>query len=58
LNIPLLADLNKEVSIAYNALYKNTGHTLRALFIIGSDEKQTLRHITMNDPPVGRSVGK
>jgi alkyl hydroperoxide reductase subunit AhpC len=28
----------------------------RGLFIIGSDPNQTLRQVTMNEPPVGRSV--
>jgi alkyl hydroperoxide reductase subunit AhpC len=56
LNIPLVSDLTKEIATKYGVLYKDTGHTLRGLFIIGSDEKQTLRQVTMNEPPVGRSV--
>jgi peroxiredoxin (alkyl hydroperoxide reductase subunit C) len=56
INYPLLADVNHEVSQTYGVLYKNTGHTLRGLFIIGDDEHQTLRQITMNEPPVGRNV--
>lgn len=54
LDIPLLADLTKEVSEAYGAMLEGSGHTLRALYII-SDEG-VVRHITMNDPPVGRNV--
>merc|ERR1712000_196239 len=56
INYPLLADVNHEVSQTYGVLYKNSGHTLRGLFIIGDDEHQTLRQITMNEPPVGRNV--
>jgi len=33
---------------------EDEGHTLRGLFII--DPKGIVRQITMNDPPVGRSV--
>jgi len=53
-NIPLIADLTKDVSYRYGALYQDTGHTLRALYII--DPTGILRHITMNAPPVGRNV--
>ena len=38
----------------YGVYLEDNGHTLRGLFII--DEKGTLRQITMNDLPVGRSV--
>eukprot|EP01125_Pyxidicula_operculata_P009523 TRINITY_DN3137_c0_g1_i1.p1 TRINITY_DN3137_c0_g1~~TRINITY_DN3137_c0_g1_i1.p1 ORF type:complete len:210 (-),score=45.20 TRINITY_DN3137_c0_g1_i1:132-728(-) len=53
-DFPLIADLDKSLSRSYGALYKNTGHTLRALYIIGPEGN--IRHITMNDPPVGRNV--
>jgi alkyl hydroperoxide reductase subunit AhpC len=34
INIPLLADLDKKVSQAYGAMLGNSGHTLRATYII------------------------
>eukprot|EP01115_Flamella_aegyptia_P005663 TRINITY_DN23710_c0_g1_i3.p1 TRINITY_DN23710_c0_g1~~TRINITY_DN23710_c0_g1_i3.p1 ORF type:complete len:212 (+),score=89.06 TRINITY_DN23710_c0_g1_i3:43-636(+) len=54
LNIPLVADLTKKISRDYDVLLEEEGHTLRGLFII--DGKGVVRQITMNDPPVGRSV--
>jgi len=56
IKIPLVADLNKDLSHKYGVMHKDTGHTLRGLFIIGKDKEQTIRQITLNDPPVGRSV--
>ena len=55
--IPLLADVTREVAKAYDVLIEDGGDagvTLRGLFIIDPEGK--LRHITMNDLPVGRSV--
>ncbi|XP_019872082.1 peroxiredoxin-2 [Aethina tumida] len=54
IKIPLLADLNRNISRDYGVFLEDLGHTLRGLFII--DTKGTLRQITMNDLPVGRSV--
>jgi len=54
MQIPILADLTKQISKDYGVLLEDAGHTLRGLFII--DDKQVLRQITMNDLPVGRSV--
>jgi len=54
LNIPLLSDLTHKISRDYGVYLEDAGHTLRGLFII--DGKGTLRQITMNDLPVGRSV--
>lgn len=54
LSYPLLSDLTHEISKAYGVYLEQLGHTLRGLFII--DTKGTLRQITMNDLPVGRSV--
>ncbi len=34
----------------------SAGVALRGLFIIDSDEKQSIRHITINDLPLGRNV--
>merc|ERR1712000_242571 len=54
LDIPLVADLTKEVSEAYGVMLEGTGHTCRGLFVIS--DTGVVRHITMNDPPVGRNV--
>jgi len=54
LDIPLLADFNKEIAYKYGALFLDTGFPMRATYII--DSKGTIRHISFNDPPVGRSV--
>lgn len=54
LNIPLLADRSHELSKAYGVLLEDAGISLRGLFLI--DPEGTLRQITINDLPVGRSV--
>lgn len=54
LKLPLLSDLNKDISRSYNVLLENDGVALRGLFII--DPKQIIRHISINDLPIGRSV--
>ena len=57
LKIPLLADNSHEVAIKYGCyIWKGDakGATFRATYII--DPKGILRHISMNDTPVGRSV--
>ncbi|KAF4072775.1 hypothetical protein AMELA_G00251280 [Ameiurus melas] len=54
LKIPLLSDLTHQIAKDYGVYLEDQGHTLRGLFII--DDKGTLRQITMNDLPVGRSV--
>lgn len=53
LNVPLMADLSHNIGKAYNCLLDG-GHHLRATYII--DDKGIVRHITMNDPPVGRNI--
>jgi peroxiredoxin 1 len=54
MNIPLLADKSFKASRDYGVLDAESGVTFRGLFII--DPKGTLRQITINDLPVGRSV--
>ncbi|XP_036696014.1 peroxiredoxin-4 isoform X2 [Balaenoptera musculus] len=54
ISIPLLSDLNHQISKDYGVYLEDSGHTLRGLFII--DDKGILRQITLNDLPVGRSV--
>ncbi|MBN1490888.1 MAG: peroxiredoxin, partial [Phycisphaerae bacterium] len=52
-SFPLIADLNKEIARAYDVLIEG-GLALRGLFVI--DPKGIVRHATINDLPVGRSV--
>ena len=57
MEIPLIADVNKAVSKAYGCYIEDgadEGVTFRATYII--DKEGTLRHISMNDLPVGRNV--
>ncbi len=53
LKYPLLADLSKKVSADYGVLLDG-GVALRGLFLI--DKTGVVRHITINDLPLGRSV--
>jgi peroxiredoxin (alkyl hydroperoxide reductase subunit C) len=41
-------------SFSYGALFLDKGFSLRASYLIGPTG--VLRHVTMNEPPVGRSV--
>ncbi|KAI9733328.1 MAG: hypothetical protein M1834_003412 [Cirrosporium novae-zelandiae] len=52
--VPLLSDKNHKMSKAYGVLLEDQGVALRGMFII--DPSGTLRQITINDLPVGRSV--
>ncbi|CDK29357.1 unnamed protein product [Kuraishia capsulata CBS 1993] len=52
--IPLIADKNHSLSKAYGVLIPEEGVDLRGIFLI--DPSGTLRQITINDLPVGRSV--
>jgi len=54
MDIPLLADVNKHIAISYGALIPEDGIALRATYII--DDKGILRHMSINDLPVGRNV--
>ncbi|KAK6635621.1 FAD-dependent monooxygenase prx3 [Polyplax serrata] len=51
---PLLSDFTKKISRDYGVLLEDLGASLRGLFII--DGKGTIRHMSVNDLPVGRSV--
>jgi peroxiredoxin (alkyl hydroperoxide reductase subunit C) len=55
LRYPLVSDLKKEISAAYNVLDPATGVALRGLFII--DKEGILQHATINNLAFGRSVG-
>ncbi|KAK4052250.1 cTPxI [Microbotryomycetes sp. JL221] len=52
--LPLVADKNHKIAKDYGVLLEDVGVALRGLFLI--DPKGTLRQITINDLPVGRSV--
>ncbi len=54
IDYPLVADLKKEISTAYNVLDDNEGVALRGLFIIDPDG--VIMHSTINNLPVGRNV--
>lgn len=54
LKLTLLADKTHKVARDYGVLLEDEGVALRGLFLI--DPKGTLRQITINDLPVGRSV--
>lgn len=57
ISFPLLSDLDKKVSAAYDVLITegpDAGVALRGTFII--DPKGIVRHAAVNDLPVGRSV--
>ncbi len=54
LKYPLLEDLTKSIATNYGVLIETVGICLRGLFLI--DKNQIVRHITINDGPLGRSV--
>jgi len=53
LKIPLISDVSRKISQDYDVLMPE-GFTMRALFII--DPEGIIRHVTLQDPPVGRNV--
>jgi alkyl hydroperoxide reductase subunit AhpC len=53
LKYPLVADITKQVSKDYGVLLDG-GVALRGLFLI--DKAGVVRHVTVNDLPIGRSV--
>jgi peroxiredoxin (alkyl hydroperoxide reductase subunit C) len=54
LHYPLVADLKKEISAAYNVLDPEAGVALRGLFII--DREGIIQYATVNNLSFGRSV--
>lgn len=52
-NYPLVADLKKQISAAYDVLAPD-GTAYRGLFLI--DQKGIVRHALVNDHPLGRSI--
>jgi alkyl hydroperoxide reductase subunit AhpC len=54
LKYPLIADLTKQISKDYGVLLDDNSVALRGLFLI--DPKGTVRHLLINDLPLGRST--
>ena len=57
MDIPLIADVDKEISKIYGCLInsgEDSGVAFRATYII--DPKGIVRHISISDLPVGRNV--
>jgi peroxiredoxin (alkyl hydroperoxide reductase subunit C) len=54
LQYPLISDLDKSISRQYGVLLEKPGIALRGLFLL--DKKGVLKHITINDLPIGRNV--
>ena len=54
IKFPLVADLNKKISLSYGVLLEDMGVSLRGLFLI--DKEGIIRHALINDLPLGRSV--
>ncbi|KAI4364045.1 hypothetical protein MLD38_020188 [Melastoma candidum] len=54
LNYPLISDVTKSISKAYNVLIPDQGIALRGLFII--DKEGVIQHSTINNLAIGRSV--
>jgi len=53
IQLPMVSDLNKEISTAYDVLNVD-GVSYRATFLI--DEEFNIRHFLVNDLPLGRNV--
>jgi peroxiredoxin (alkyl hydroperoxide reductase subunit C) len=51
---PIISDLNKTVSEAYDVLVEGAGIAYRGLFLI--DKKGFVRHQVINDLPLGRNI--
>ena len=54
IDYPLISDIKKEISTAYNVLDPDAGVALRGLFII--DKEGIIQHATVNNLSFGRSV--
>jgi peroxiredoxin (alkyl hydroperoxide reductase subunit C) len=54
LPFPMLADTKRELSEALGVLHKTEGVPLRATFVV--DPEGVIRHVSVNDLSVGRSV--
>lgn len=53
-NYPIVSDINKTIAKDYGVLKEDDGIAYRGLFLI--DKEGTVRHMVINDLPLGRSV--
>jgi len=51
---PLVSDINRELTTAFNVLHQQDGVAFRGTFIL--DEENVLQHISVNNLSIGRSV--
>lgn len=51
---PIVSDFNKDIAKAYHVLHEEAGLAFRGLFLI--DKQGIIRHMVVNDLPLGRSV--
>lgn len=51
---PILSDVHKTIARSYGTLFEEGGVAFRGLFLI--DPNQVVRHVTINDLPLGRNV--
>lgn len=56
INYPLVSDINKTICKDYGVLMHEEGISYRGLFII--DKEGKIRHMVVNDLPLGRSVSE
>lgn len=54
MQIPMLSDISQKIARDYGCQHPDTGFTFRATYII--DDKGVLKHISINDTPVGRNA--
>jgi alkyl hydroperoxide reductase subunit AhpC len=54
MQIPIIADVTKEIAARYGVLKRDVGIALRGLYIINPEG--VVEHVTMNNFPVGRNV--
>jgi thiol-disulfide isomerase/thioredoxin len=54
MQIPIMADVTKEIAARYGTLKASAGIALRGLFIITPEG--VVEHVTMNNFPIGRNV--
>jgi peroxiredoxin (alkyl hydroperoxide reductase subunit C) len=53
---PIVSDLNQRIARDYGVLHEESGIAYRGLFVI--DCKGVIRHLLVNDFPIGRSVNE
>lgn len=51
---PLISDMKGDISRKYGVMYEEKGVAFRASIVI--DEQSVIRHVSMNDLPIGRNI--